>query len=278
MLKGSVHVEYTVGDGNRIFQYIFARLLSHIHGLELSSDSLKVLGVEKSAKKFNPQLPITHIDFDERDFNQYLDKDRSPSNYLVYTHPEDYTIYKDYLDLIRGWFQDVPITHKDDLVMHLRLGDRLIYRNEYCKDALTSLEEYIEAIKLFDYKRLYIVTDMPKWSQVKPEDLIKMKFHVSVPSSMRADLKIASNYFNSLVNGFSVLNPIVRVGNSVKDDFNFMRSFGQILFKHGTLAWWAAALSHASRVGVYGPWRPNKGGNNKNLGQTDFAGWFRWGN
>lgn len=51
----------------------------------------------------------------------------------------------------------------------------------------------------------------------------------------------------------------------------------QILFQHGTMAWWAATLSHASRVGVYGPWRPTKGAKNKNLGRTDFPGWYSWG-
>ena len=60
--------------------------------------------------------------------------------------------------------------------------------------------------------------------------------------------------------------------------FNFIRSFDKILFKNSTFSWWASVLSDASRVGVFGPWKPDKGKKNKNLGQADFPGWFSWGN
>ena len=59
-------------------------------------------------------------------------------------------------------------------------------------------------------------------------------------------------------------------------DFNFIRTFDNILFEHGTLGWWAAFLSDASKVGVYGPWRAWKGKSNKNLSQVSLEGWFQW--
>jgi hypothetical protein len=49
------------------------------------------------------------------------------------------------------------------------------------------------------------------------------------------------------------------------------------MFEHGTLSWWAAFLSDASRVGVYGPWRPWKGASNKNLSNVPLDTWFKWG-
>ena len=73
----------------------------------------------------------------------------------------------------------------------------------------------------------------------------------------------------------SEYNPVV-VHRNVLDDFNFMRQFDKILFQHGTMSWWAAFLSNASQVGVYGPWRPWKGTSNKNLSDVKIDGWFKW--
>ena len=39
---------------------------------------------------------------------------------------------------------------------------------------------------------------------------------------------------------------------------------------------WAAVLSDAKKVGVYGPWRPWKGQKNKNLSNIPLEGWFKW--
>lgn len=281
-MKGTVQVHYTVGAGNNIFQYVFSKLLSYMHDCNLSGKSLNFIDVKESFYPVNKLLPTVNIGFNEQDFGQYLDflynfYNMSPRNFVVQTHPEDYTIYKNYIPIIKTWFKNIETSHPDDLVFHLRLGDRLFYKNEYIDGMFTSVQDYIDAIQRFNYKKLYIVTDMPIWKNCTSEEISSMKFHVDVPMSERVNCNIYTDYFNSLVDGLSSFNPHVRTGHSIKEDFEFMRSFGQILFKHGTLSWWAAALSNASRVGVYGPWRPAKGIKNKNLGKTDFDGWFQWG-
>ena len=83
------------------------------------------------------------------------------------------------------------------------------------------------------------------------------------------------DYFNSFIEGFAEYEPIMEK-RTIVEDFNFIRSFDNIMFQHGTLGWWASALSDASKVGVYGPWRPWKGTSNKNLSQVNFDGWFQW--
>jgi len=70
-------------------------------------------------------------------------------------------------------------------------------------------------------------------------------------------------------------NPIVEK-RSVGEDFNFIRTFDNILFEHGTMSWWAAFLSSAGKVGVYGPWRQWKGASNKNLSSVPLDNWFKW--
>ena len=274
---GTVRVRYTIGAGNNIFQYVYARLLADVHGLNLSTQSLPFIDVSESLFPFDESLPVTQVGLGESDFHKYLDVSRKPSNYLVYTYPEDYTVYKPHLNKIRGWFKDVPKTNNKDLVFHLRLGDRLITARDYHSSMKIEVEEYIDVINQFEYEKLYIVTDMKVWRTITENELGGMRFHISIPREQRIDTSVAVEHFNSLVNGLNKLNPIVRCSMDLKEDFNFMRSFDKILFQHGTLAWWAATLSYASRVGVFGPWRPIKGDRNKNLGKTDFEGWFRWG-
>lgn len=277
MSTGTVKVRYTNGEGNNIFQYMYARLLAHVHGLNLSASAVPSLGNVSEHHKFNKDLPIVKIGYRESDFQQYIFENYSNVNFYVHSYPEDYKVYEPYLDVIKTWVPTVDTSHPDDLVFHLRLGDRLLRLSDYSPSMKTSVEEYVDTIKSFDYDNLYIVTDMKKWGYITQNEVSCMRFHVGVASHEMVSPNIAANYYNTLVDGLSKLNPIVRVGYTVADDFNFMRTFGKVLFKHGTLAWWASVLSNAEKVGVYGAWRPIKGDRNKNLGQTNYKGWFQWG-
>ena len=102
-----------------------------------------------------------------------------------------------------------------------------------------------------------------------------MNFHRSVPENASVEPQESVNYFNSLVRAFDKYNPRVQK-RTVGEDFDFIRSFDNILFQHGTLGWWGSVLSTASKVGVYGPWRPWKGNSNKNLSKIPLEGWFQW--
>ena len=83
---------------------------------------------------------------------------------------------------------------------------------------------------------------------------------------------------NGLVESLKEFKPILHHSPNLVDDFNFIRSFDQIMFKDSTFAWWASVLSQASKIGVFGPWKPGKGKKkNRNLGKADFPGWFPWG-
>jgi hypothetical protein len=116
---------------------------------------------------------------------------------------------------------------------------------------------------------------MPNWEKITADELQNMNFHVNVPSNKRVSIEQSVDYFNSIVEGLSQYSPI-HSKNSVADDFSLIRSFDNILFQHGTLAWWASVLSEAKKVGVYGPWRPWKGASNKNLSNINIEGWFKW--
>ena len=116
---------------------------------------------------------------------------------------------------------------------------------------------------------------MPAWKNITVEELESMKFHVEVPANKRVEANKSIDYFNSIVDGLAVYEPQLQK-RTVIEDFNFIRGFDNILFQHGTLCWWAAMLSDAKKVGVYGPWRPWKGASNKNLSDVDRKGWVKW--
>ena len=271
-------VKLTNGFGNNLFQYNAGRLLAdllhqEICGVVPSVDYYAIPCLEKLGFNLDCSLPPTYITVGDQQYSTAHHTDFQNNNILLDGYFEDYTIFKDDIDKIKGWYPKIDQRDDNDLVIHFRAGDRLFYKNEF--DYKPSVEQYINAIQQFYFNQLYIVTDMPKWDYIHGEQLEQMKFHYDVPQNQRVDINLSVDYFNSFVGGFSQFRPIVKK-RSLYEDFNFIRSFNNILFEHGTLGWWAATLSNAKRVGVYGPWRRWKGNRNKNLSNMNLPTWFKW--
>lgn len=273
-----VYVQLTNGFGNNLFQYNAARLLATFHEQDVVAvpPSPDYYGIEEF-KKIGIELKVVKIpeclNVNETNFTHYFNSNYKNSDFLVTGYYENYKYFKNNIELIKSWYPEAQKHNGNDLILHLRAGDRLFYANEY--DSKPQALNYINAIKQFDFEKLYVVTDMPEWKTITVEDLEKMKFHVDVPDSARVTPQQSVDYFNSLVNGIAQFDPI-HSKNTVAEDFTLIRGFDNILFQHGTLAWWAAVLSDAKKVGVFGPWRPWKGASNKNLSNINLEGWFKW--
>jgi hypothetical protein len=284
MDNGIINIHFTNGAGNNLFQYIFARMVSEAKLKPLSYPALPVLGLPASPKKFPDGIPVRKIVGSSKkpiNYHNLLQPDvingkDIKQSYDLKVYPEDFTLYNhpNRIEDIRMWFEMPPITNHEDLLLHVRLGDRLLMKSTYQEENFIPFSEMREGIESFKFNRLFIVTDMPVWKQVTAGEVGRMKFHRDVKPKDRADLKVASDYFNSIYAGLQMYQPKVRCGNSVTDDFHCMLVFDQFMFTHGTLPWWAAALSGASNVALYGRWR---GGKDINLGWTDFPGWRQWG-
>jgi len=273
------YVKLTNGFGNNIFQYVAAKLLhKRLNSEELivipysknyyAIDSLKELGISCDYKL--PKKNFIHVGDGNYDKAQMYNGN---DDLLLEGYFEDYRYYYPNLDLIKSWFPEVKPRKDNDLVVHFRTGDRLFMRNEFFTKP--GPKQYLQAIRQFNFDRLHIVTDMPKWGHVSSSELRSMKFHNNVPDSERVDINLSVDYFNSFVDMFSEFSPVIEKG-SILEDFNKIRSFRNILFEHGTLGWWASVLSGADKVGVYGPWRQWKGDKNKNLSNIPMRGWFKW--
>lgn len=276
-MKRVTTIHFTNGAGNNIFQYVFARLFAEAKGTELSHPALPVLGIPEHKVLPDPSLKTIVINGSSKHPANYLallEPNDLPVNYELRVYPEDFRVYTPIINEIRSWFPSVTKTNLEDVVFHLRLGDRLIMKSTFKEENFINPEQYVKAINSFRAKGLHIVTDMPVWRKITTKDVRGFTFHRQVKPKDRVPPKVSADYFNDL---YDVLNPladVVRVGNTVKEDFDYIRSFDKILFQHGTLAWWAAALSFALDVAVYGRWR---GGKSINLGWTDLPGWRQWG-
>jgi hypothetical protein len=273
-------VQLTNGFGNNIFQYTAAKLLADFHGqvayaLPPSHDyyaipDLKNLGVSFYEKEGNLSSIIKGNDLN---YKQLFSKAYSKYNFILNGYFEDYTHFEKDIDKIKSWYTPITKRNDNDLVIHFRAGDRLFYKNEF--DTKPLVDNYLKAIEQFEFENLHIITDMPKWEKITTKELQSMSFHRSVDENSKVPPQKSVDYFNSFIDGFAKYNPLVEK-RTVGEDFDFMRSFDNILFQHGTLGWWASFLSEASKVGVYGPWRPWKGNSNKNLSKVPLEGWFQW--
>lgn len=274
-----VVVHLTNGFGNNLFQYVAARLLAEFHNKDLvvippNKDYYATKELEKVGVDFSKEQKTGNfVKVNEKNYRLAFSSEYSSFDFVLFGYFEDYTFFYEEIDLIKSWFPKIEKRKDNDLVIHFRAGDRLFYKNEF--QYKPKVESYINAIEKFDFSNLHIVTDMIEWEHLTEERLENMKFHVNVPTENRVPAQMSIDYFNSFVDGLAGYKPIVEK-RTISEDFNFIRSFDNIMFQHGTLGWWASTLSEASNVGVYGPWRPWKGKSNKNLSKIPLEGWFKW--
>ncbi len=251
------------GVGNRIFQYVYARLWCEDNGYQLSHTGI-------------PELNIPSDDFGA---GENIHK---PQRFL-----QDYNLYSDYLNRIKSWecFDKVEDVNEDDLVIHLRAGNRFLAKNALYSATANVLENALSKIK---FNKLHIVTNLKKhdrWTAGDIQDAMDyLKEHGGdgePPEVYRSTYPFLSvdeslEYTNSFIDLFAKYD-VAWVSGSIQEDFNYMRKFKKILFPRSTFSWWAAATGVADEVYVYGPWAPHKAKSKGSLGETNYKGWKTWG-
>ena len=287
---GSVRVKYTIGFGNNIFQYVFARILAETKGLFLIQDGIEPLNIPKSTAEKNNFNTIQVNDSNAMEIlcNTNLSNN---INYDVSGYFEDYRFYGPYIKDIQSWFKPIPKRKDNDLILHFRLQNRLIEVN-HIKNRVNP-KAYTDFLNTIEFDKLHIVTDAAKWEKHNLSDieLITKQFLAGPNANSKlVDPNISMNYMNELVSEINKFNPIIHcVGNGVNggsgyhrssfmDDFNLIRSFNNVMFQDSTFSWWAAFLGNATNAYPFKPWKPNKGNRNKNLGQSKYPGRKGWGN
>lgn len=112
---------------------------------------------------------------------------------------------------IKGWFRKKTKTKltKDDLVVHVRLGDFLQYKNR-----VLPIEYYKAAIEEIEYNKLYVCSDSPYHKRLK--------------------------WFRGI--GATI------VKKNAIDTFRFIESANKIIISNSSFSWWAAVLSDAEEI------------------------------
>ena len=250
------------GVGNRVFQYVYARLFCEDNGYTLSHTGI-------------PELDIPANDLGGGD-DIY-----KPQRFL-----QDYNLYRDHLERIKSWecFDPVDEVNENDLVIHLRAGNRFLAKNA---NYTASAEELGKAIDSIEFDKLHVVTNLSKYDEWTLEDInnainklktqggdgeSSKKYKEEYPFLTPED---ALKYTNSFIDLFGRYDTIWS-SNSIKDDFNYLRKFRKILFPRSTFSWWAASTGVANEVYVYGPWAPHKARTDGWLGETNYKGWKSW--
>jgi len=292
MSKGTVAINFTIGFGNNLFQYAYAKLLAERHDLQLHHRAIPEVGVAQSVANINKQLNTVVVNDDNYKHVLYFENLEN-CNVVVSGYFEDYKILKPYLSDVREWFDKKEITNTNDVVLHLRLQNRLV-QVSHNKNHITT-DSFKTALSNFDYDRLHIVTDAEKWETHNLEDIEKIRHEIKIgpnpPSnSPWVEAEQSLEYMNHLIDGFSDLNPIVHCNEAETiegsgglrggfiDDFNLLRSFNQVIVFNSTFSWWAATLSAAEKVVIFNPWKIAKpSAARRNLGSTKYPGWSSWG-
>ena len=271
--------QITNGFGNNLFQCVAGKLLADYHNTahyflpEVNDYECSVYLTKLGFKIFNKNSLESPIIVNDQHYPLLFEERFKGKNIILKGYFENKDFYEKHRSGLIEWFPKVQKNNCEDLVFHFRTGDRLFYKNEF--SSKPSPKQIKKAIDSFNFKRLHIVTDMPEWKKHDVESLSKLKFHVKVKKESAVDANQAVAYFNECFAELAEYDPIV-VKRNVLQDFDFIRSFDKILFQHGTMSWWASFLSDASRIGVYGPWRPWKGNSNKNLSEVSLNTWFKW--
>ena len=290
MKKPTIITNFTIGFGNNLFQYAYSKLLAEKNAFNHAHTAIPELNIAESEVEIDTTLP-TYLVNDTNCLAAF--KDELPkANFFINGYFEDYRIYEPHLQEIKSWFPKVQQTNSKDLIVHFRLQNRLIQLS-HIKNHVTA-EAYKQVFEKFEYDRLHIVTDAKKWDYYTFDDIEEIREEVrSGPNPPERSPWVPADtslkYMNSLIAGFEDLDPIVHCNgadvisgsgalrNDFIDDFNLLRSFEKMVLFNSTFSWWAATLGNAKEVAAFGPWKPSKGKNAKNLGKTTFPGWFSWG-
>jgi hypothetical protein len=290
MNKGVVQINFTIGFGNNLFQYACGRLFAEKNGLKLLHRAIPELGIPEQTAFANRQLSVFHIN--DSNYKQCLSSNINlEQNFIINGYFENYKFIKPHLNQIRTWYTPSEITNKKDVILHLRLQNRLIQEAHH-KNHITA-DSIKEVLSRISFERLHIVTDAEKWEPYTISDIEKIQDQIRVGPNRTApwvSTEQSLEYMNHLVEELSPLEPIIHCNGadmmsgtgglrgSFIDDFNLLRSFDKVIVHNSTFSWWAATLSGASQVAIFNPWKIAKAPHlRRNLGETNFDGWFPWG-
>ena len=233
-----IEVRYENQLGNNLFQYCMGRILAeelgfylkpcNIEGFPFTADLVEGVRFDKGHfKTVGCCAEYGGMNDETVDLNIIL-ANEGYRKVIVSGFFQRYEHFRWCKHRVKKWlYQQIETSQKkEDLIIHVRLGDYSILHNEVdviYKDGvkrgghLVDYGYYLDAIKESGSQNITIVTDEP-----------------SHPFIHKLKDKIVENC--SVISG------------SMMEDFLLIRSFNKICISKSTFAWWAAFLSEAREI------------------------------
>lgn len=218
----SICVEYDNWGraGNRMFQYAFGKVLSHIKNVEIYNDALPNFGVvENKPTNFNAEINTKSFGNHYADLDLLISADK---NILVNSFLQKARYYTAYRELIKKWFNipEFETTNKDKLVVHVRETD---YND---LGVFLGYDFYKQLINESSFTDIIIVTDNSNCDTVK---------------RLQADgCNLSSSGYVSVFDA--------KLDERGNYDFNVLLKSENIIISQSSFSWWAAFLGKHSKI------------------------------
>jgi hypothetical protein len=221
----AVHVKYKGRCGNKIFQYVSARIFAEKNKLNLVTQ-LDCDLVKTTPHKIFDELNIQDsLTTNSNSFkNDEIECFGNHYNYIFDDFFQNCVFINKNQDLVKSFF-DLPQIEKntEDIVLHLRLDDMIhgtdiTNPTDWGDSEIPHPNYYKRVLNSENYKKVYIVVD-----------------------------KIKYEWEENYLKHFNDFNPVI-ISQSPHEDFIFMRNFNKIITSISTFSYWSAFLSDAEKI------------------------------
>ena len=294
-----IYIKYSNGVGNNLFQYNFCYLLSNKSNIKIINRFL----LNKSMYSLRNRI-ISRFLFFLYDLlgqnNIFISKINNESKNIPRSFINIFSDTGEVLEAFQGkesilrnnflnnnspflLFNKEKQNNKNyrNLVIHLRLGDRLVRASDYQPGMFYDFKKLQDLVKQEikeNNKKLVlsIVTDTPNIMHIKTiDDFNNLKSHTYVCKKNRISPLKGLKYIYK-IQEFIYKNEINIVSSqSLAKDFSLMFNSDILIFLHGTLSWWAGYLGYQDKVYVSKLWRPQKA-SNPFLSRYKSKNWIKW--
>jgi hypothetical protein len=222
-----VYVNYKGRTGNKLFQYVSARIFSEKNELNLRTKFPDIDVLNTKEEKFftedsdeNNLITVNSSSF----FNDEIIFNGNNKKYLFDDYFQNCIYINNNQELVISFF-DLPKFDKntEDIVLNIRLDDKVHSNNlenpeNWDRAEIIHPNYYKKILDSETYKNVYIVVD-----------------------------KIKYDWEKKYMSHFEKYNPIL-VSGTPFEDFNFIRTFNKIITSVSTFSYWSAFLSDADKI------------------------------
>lgn len=222
-----VYINYKGRSGNKLFQYIAARVFAEKNNLNLITEFPDRDILSPNEHKYFAQDIVENKTI-------FINKNSFYNDELVFSGHNIRYVFDDYFhngdffsnnyDLIKSFFS-IPKQEKNkkDIVLHLRLFDYLHGTDLYDPTSwdlseIIHPDYYTNILDMENYEKVYIVVDTIKCEWEK-----------------------------KYLTYFDKYNPTI-ITKEPKEDFNFLMRFDKIINSNSTFSYWASYFSDANKI------------------------------